>query len=191
MSVHQSVHPHSISGWLLLCTVFIGLLWNLVNNETMRWLQHILFWSYGTPKLAITDLIHFFKIFQTPLCFWHPIALKHSGQLDYEVMQRVLFRGYSTPNFDKTYSSLKIIQAWFHFQLTPTAFIWSGCYLLDREKKTERRWGEMHITYRTTLVLCLVWVPSVFASHFRVCTMSYEPVVWFLPYFYGYIIRTK
>ena len=28
------------------------------------------------------------------------MALEHGGQLDYEVMQRIVFQGYSTPNFD-------------------------------------------------------------------------------------------
>ena len=31
---------------------------------------------------------------------FHPIVLKHVGQLDYEAMQRILFQGYSTLNFD-------------------------------------------------------------------------------------------
>ena len=30
---------------------------------------------------------------------FHPVRLKHGGQLDYEVMQCILFQGYSTPNF--------------------------------------------------------------------------------------------
>ena len=30
---------------------------------------------------------------------FHQIRLKHGRQLDYEVMQRILFQGYSTKNF--------------------------------------------------------------------------------------------
>ena len=46
---------------------------------------------------------------------FHWITLKPVGQLAHEVVQCILFRGYSTPNFDKSYSSLKIVQARFHF----------------------------------------------------------------------------
>ena len=32
---------------------------------------------------------------------FYRIALTLDGQLDYEASQRILFRGYSTPNFDR------------------------------------------------------------------------------------------
>ena len=32
---------------------------------------------------------------------FHRIALKLGGQLDHEVVQLILFQGYSTPNFDR------------------------------------------------------------------------------------------
>ena len=32
---------------------------------------------------------------------FHLIRLKHSGQLDYEVMQGIMFQGYNSPNFDR------------------------------------------------------------------------------------------
>ena len=32
---------------------------------------------------------------------FHQIALKPGGQLDHEAVQQILFRGYSTPNFDR------------------------------------------------------------------------------------------
>ena len=35
---------------------------------------------------------------------FHWIALKLGGQLDHEMVQRLLFRGYSTPHFDSYYA---------------------------------------------------------------------------------------
>ena len=32
---------------------------------------------------------------------FHRIGIKVGGQLDHEVIQRMLFRGYSTPNFNR------------------------------------------------------------------------------------------
>ena len=32
---------------------------------------------------------------------FHRVALKLGGQLDHEVVQGILFQGYSTPNFDR------------------------------------------------------------------------------------------
>ena len=40
------------------------------------------------------------------------------GQLDYEVVQRILFRGYSIPNFDSHFS-LKIVQIELYYRQTP------------------------------------------------------------------------
>ena len=80
---------------------------------------------------------------------FHRIALKHGEQFDYEVMQHILFRDYSTSTFDSC-SVLKIIQAWFPFVLTPPlAFTWSSCYLLDREKKTKRSKRKLQPDYST------------------------------------------
>ena len=32
---------------------------------------------------------------------FHQVVLKLGGQLDHELVWRILFRGYSTPNFDR------------------------------------------------------------------------------------------
>ena len=75
-------------------------------------------WSTASPwggtmlifsKLHCTKfwlLLRFLTILQTLTLFpdissnsFHLIGLKHGGQLDYEVIQSKLFRGYSTPNF--------------------------------------------------------------------------------------------
>ena len=42
----------------------------------------------------------------------HRIALKLGGLFDHEVVQRMLFRGCSSPNFDSYYIFLKIFQTW-------------------------------------------------------------------------------
>ena len=51
----------------------------------------------------LLELLWFLMIFQTLTSFpdnasysFHPIRLKHGGQLDYEVMQCIVFRGYSS-----------------------------------------------------------------------------------------------
>ena len=49
---------------------------------------------------------------------FHRMRLKLNGQLDYEVVQRILFRGYSIPNFDSHYS-LNIVQIELYYQQTP------------------------------------------------------------------------
>ena len=78
----------------------------------------IVFHGYNTPSFF--DLTWFWENF---FYSFHPTELKHAGQLDYEVMQQILFQGYSFSNFDKSYSSLKIVQAGFHFKLIPIVFI--------------------------------------------------------------------
>ena len=50
--------------------------------------------------------------------FFHQIGLKLDGQLDYEVMQLKLFRGYSAPNFDRLFKDCHA----FHFKLTPPIY---------------------------------------------------------------------
>ena len=41
--------------------------------------------------------------FKDNLYSFHQIALKLGGQLDHKVVQCILFGGYNTPNFDKSY----------------------------------------------------------------------------------------
>ena len=63
-------------------------------------------------------------------CSFHLNGLKHGGQLDYEVMRCILILRLGYTKFWWSYSSLNIVQAWYHFQLTPPiVFIWSSCYL--------------------------------------------------------------
>ena len=39
----------------------------------------------------------------TPPTVFHCTMLTLCGQLEYKVIQRILFQGYSIPNFDKSY----------------------------------------------------------------------------------------
>ena len=57
--------------------------------------------------------------------------LKFVGQLDHDVVQNILFRGYSTPNFEKLLRFLMIFQADFCFLITPTVFIGLRWNLVD------------------------------------------------------------
>ena len=65
----------------------------------------ILFRGYSTPNFDRVPI--FFEdfpdltLFQDNSNSFYLIRLKHSGKLDYEVIQRIFFRGYSTPNFDE------------------------------------------------------------------------------------------
>ena len=56
-------------------------------------------------EVTLIEFIQFLTVFRLDLdnssYSFHPIRLKHGGQLDYEVMQGILFQGYSTPNFDR------------------------------------------------------------------------------------------
>ena len=62
---------------------------------------------------------------------FHQMRLKLNGQLDYEVIQHILFQGYSTSDFDKNYYSLKIVRIW----LLSSKFLLQ--FSLDR---VETRW---------------------------------------------------
>ena len=50
---------------------------------------------------------------------FHRVALKLGGQIDHEVEQCILFRGYSTPDFDRVITFSKIFQTWLCFRITP------------------------------------------------------------------------
>ena len=66
----------------------------------------MLFRSYSTSNFD--RVIALFKEFSDLTLFpdnayysFHPIVLKRGEQLDYEMTRRILFRGYSIPNFDR------------------------------------------------------------------------------------------
>ena len=48
--------------------------------------------------------------------------MKLGGRLDHEVVQRILFRGYSTPKFDSHYAFLTIFRLYLHFRITSADF---------------------------------------------------------------------
>ena len=60
---------------------------------------------------------------------FHQIVLKLGEQLDNEVVQGILFQGYSTPNFDSYYCFFfffTVFETWLLFWITPTIFIRLG-----------------------------------------------------------------
>ena len=59
---------------------------------------------------ATLDLIHFRKISARQISEITIVKKISFWRKNYQVMQCIVFRGYSTPNFD-SYSSLKIVQA--------------------------------------------------------------------------------
>ena len=68
----------------------------------MRWYS---IYCFELMVYKILIVITLFKGFSDLTLFpdnsysFHPIRLKHGGQLDCEVMQYILFQGYSTPKF--------------------------------------------------------------------------------------------
>ena len=60
-----------------------------------------------TVHQILIELLHFLKNFQSTFFpdnsfySFHPVRLKHGGQLDFEVFKGILFRAYSTLNFDR------------------------------------------------------------------------------------------
>ena len=86
--------------------------------------------GYSTPNFHILSVYNTANVLDLTLFLqFSSTWLKPGGQLDNEVMQGILFRGYTTPNFHRVIT-LKIIQTGFHFQLTPPiVFIWSSDYL--------------------------------------------------------------
>ena len=73
----------------------------LLDHEMV---QRILIRGYSTPNFdKVVTLLKDFSVLTLFLdnesFSFHPIGFQHGGQLDYEVMQRILFQGYSTLNF--------------------------------------------------------------------------------------------
>ena len=75
----------------------------LVRHLDHEVVQHILFWGYGSSNCDRLLVDTLFNNFSDLTLFsdnfsnsFNPIMLKHGGQLDYEPMQRMLLRGYST-----------------------------------------------------------------------------------------------
>ena len=74
------------------------------SDHELVW--RILFRGYRTPNFdRIIMLLNNFSeltlFLDNSSYSFHLIELKHSGQLEYEYMQRILFQGNSTPNFDR------------------------------------------------------------------------------------------
>ena len=110
---------------------------------------------------------------------FHQIVLK-LGQLDHEVVQCILFWGYSTPNFDSYYtfkgfhpnglkhdwnSFLKIVQAGFHFQFTPTFHLIKLLFVGQREDGencSQDTVHQFHILSRVTVHKIFILIRAFF-----------------------------
>ena len=70
----------------------------------MRWYSAYCFEARVHQILIVITLFNDFSVLillpDNSSYSFRPIGLKHGGQLDYEVMQRIVFQGYSAPNFD-------------------------------------------------------------------------------------------
>ena len=87
---------------------FLGMKLKLGIQLDFKVIQHILFWSYSSPKFHLSLIVvtseRLFKydLFLVDSSYsFHWIGLKLGRQLDFEMIQGLLFWGYSTPSFDR------------------------------------------------------------------------------------------
>ena len=103
--IPTDVCPFALCSRITPLTVFIRSRWNLVDSYTRRWYSTHCF--LVTVHQILIALLSFLMIFQTWLCFriTPPTIFIWLGwnlvDINYEVIQCVLFGGYSTPNFDR------------------------------------------------------------------------------------------